>query len=354
MPRVSFIVHTASSDDFLSVQGLPSYFLALTDNLRFQTLQDFELVYVDTYHEENKSRFGEIASLLPYPVKHVPLHPNHRYWFDKGYCYISAAKNTGILYADGQLCISCDDAEFFPDHLLELYWHYYVRTEGRMLMHALHRRMRSVSQCQGLLDNPVHSDTLYTNDHRWKSVVRTYEHPHGSLLFAGTSFALEDALRINGYNERMDGCKSLEDCDFGTRMGLLGRTFVMDDEGFLFILDHPNYADVDCGWHKEPGATFDGQETSLPSKPRRKIDNFIAVENYGMLMCATELMDMVANKGEMTPEHMRIIQRETIKYRQFDPLAPENAEKLAVWQGTPTFDLRQERADLRASADWRW
>lgn len=346
MPKISVIIHTASGDDFMSAQGIPSYFRALVDNLARQNLKDFELIYVDTFHGENDLRFMDPIAFAPFRIKHVPVHPDHRYWYDKGYCYIAAAKNTGILYADGELCVTCDDAEFFPEHFLQQYWYHY-KEQGRYL-HALHKRMTSIQVENGLIRMPIAGD-FYVNDHRWKMVENrdSQAHRHGTLCFAGTSFSIEDAMQLNGFNERMDGTKGLEDCDFGNRLKLLGRTFTVDRQGWLAIVDHPNYSDI-----VETGP--DGQQTAMPLQRRRKIENLIAIENYGMSQCAVELPEIKANWQPIIDAHLQIIQRETLKYRHFDPLGPENAEKLALWLATPTFDLREQRSQLRRSSDWKW
>lgn len=347
---ISLMIHTASCDDFLAGQGLPSYFQALTDCLRYQNGPGFELIYTDTYHAANQARFAELIPQLPFQVKHVPLHPEHRYWFDRGYCFISAAKNNGILYADGELLISCDDAEFLPTGFLATYWKHY-KQHGRYC-HALHKRLRALSPADReaqRVSQPLSGD-FYVSDHRWKHVEHqpVHVHRHGTQLFAGASFALSDALTLNGYNERMDGCKSLEDCDFGYRLQWLGRSFALDRDGWLAILDHPSYSDALITVGAE------AQESPQNAYAPRRIENLIAVENYGVFRCSMELSDAVANKQPLTEAHMKIIQRETIKYRGFDPLAAEHAATLAVWMGTPTFDLRSQRALLRQSPDWRW
>ena len=54
--RMSLMIHTASCDNFLEAQGIPSYYEALLRNLSRQTLREFELVYVDTFYEENKEK----------------------------------------------------------------------------------------------------------------------------------------------------------------------------------------------------------------------------------------------------------------------------------------------------------
>ena len=359
MPLLTLMIHTASPDDFLKSQGIRSYFDALIWNLREQTFQDFELVYVDTYYEENRQLFDKIVYVghnsaradiaFKFGVKHVPVHRDHRYWYDRGHCYIAAAKNTGILYADGELCVSCDDAEFFPAHFLQGYVEHY-RSGYRA--HALHKRYRSVEISDKMPKYPLVGDE-YRNDHRWEYVKDgLYIHQHGSLCFAGTSFTLADALTLNGYNERMDGCKSLDDCDFGNRQRLLGRTFVLDSAIYACILDHGSYAtDIDHHW---VGAVGEGQASAQPPHVRRIITNLVAVENHGMLRCGSDLLDIVANKNPLTDQHMAIIRADTIKYQHFDPLEPARAEALAIWKGTPTFDLKQQRAELRSSPDWEW
>ena len=77
-------------------------------------------------------------------------------------------------------------------------------------------------------------------------------------------------------------------------------------------------------------------------------------KNYGMYKCASELKEIRANTQPITDRHMAIIKRETLHYRKFDPLSVENAEKLAIWKGVPTFDLREQRDRLRKSGYWRW
>lgn len=354
MPTVSLMIHTASVDDFLLGQGVASYFDSLLANLSQQTCTSFELVYVDTYYDEQRAYFAQLVKRrdpLPFRVKHVPVHPAHRYWYDRGHCYISAAKNTGILYADGELLVTCDDAEFFPPNFLFDYVRHYRRG---FYMHALHKRMRSIHTTDGVVTNPIAGD-VYINDHRWNQVKDgvIHRHRHGSWCFAGSSFSLADALNLNGFNERMDGCKSLEDCDFGNRLRLIGRSFVMDREGFAYILDHGSYTDrTDSQWPESAGQNVDGQLTQQPPVIRKQITNFIAVENHGMLRCAVELLDIVANRSPITDQQLAIIQRDTLKYRNFDPLAAEHAAQLAIWKGVPTFDLKSQRQALRESSDW--
>lgn len=323
-------IHTASCDDFLQCQGINSYFESLINNLSCQTFKNFELVYIDTYYEDNKEKFSKITS--SFVVKHVPIHKNHRYWYDLGNTYISAAKNTGILYADGELVITFDDGEFFPENLLATYWNYY---KNGCLMHAYHKRMKSIDVTDGIVKTPITGD-VYINDSRnFSGDCQT--HTNGTWTYAGTSFALEDALTLNGFNEKLDGYKSLEDCDFGIRLTMINRKFVIDKkDGFLYILDHPSYIDRE--------------------NKKKKISEFVAIENYGMLCCSRELFEFEANKYPITQRHLDIIKRETMKFRQFDPTSEQDnrIQNLNTWMNVPLFNLRQERQELRNSTDWKW
>jgi hypothetical protein len=330
MPKLSLTIRSASRDNFLATQGIPSFFEAVMWCMHEQTFTDFEFIYVDTYYDQNRARF---ATINPgFQVKHVPVHKDHRYWYDQGWAFMAAATNTAILYADGELIVSLDDAEFFNRDLLRRYWTAY---QCDMFMHASHRRLRSIDLDNGWPTLPISGD-VYINDSRLNRLKgdRTKMHREGSWLYAGKSFSLEDALTLNGFNERLDGNSTLEDAEFGVRLAKLGRKFLYDADGCVFILDHKSYVD-------DP----DGKQISR---------GFIAVENKGYICCAQETDYRVANRDPLTPKQLAIINRETRKYRKFDMYCPENAERLRIWAATPTFDLRQQRAELRASPEWRW
>jgi hypothetical protein len=324
-PKISLLIHTASPDDFLSGQGIPSAFWAVVQNLARQTFKYFELVYVDRYFERNAKVFRQWEGT--FPVKHVPIHPAHRYWYDQNHLFICAAKNTGIIYADGELLITCDDAEIFPEHFLQAYWTYYMN-EGRYL-HPYHRRFRTIRTRMGKIVYPIEGAISASNARVPDEEVQRHE--NGGWLYAGTSFSLEHGLAINGFNERMDGTKSLEDCEFGIRLQRTGGKFVRDKDVWLAIIEHPSYMDNDNRQY------------------------FIAVENYGMIRCVTELggLDAANLPDQIGERELKIIQHATIKYRYFDPLARENSSQLKKWLAVPSFNLREERLKLRRSEEWK-
>ena len=347
--KVTVTMHTASEDNFLQNQGIESYFENVCINLSRQTFRSFELIYIDTHYEQNREKFDSIFPKYALYVKHVPVHDNHRYWHDLGGTYISAAKNTGILYADGELVISLDDAEFMPDDLLSRYWGHY---QNGNYMLGLHKRLRSVDAVGGKIMFPINGDE-YINDHRYLSMTQdVVRHTIGNNAFAGTSYSLEDALILNGFNERMDGCKSLEDCDFGYRLEALGRKFVFDKQGFVYILDHQSYTDkyINTGWEQ----AAETQESDMkPTPTKKKVESIVCVENYGVHMFAVKLKHLQANNYDLQTQHYDILREETQKYRHFDIFAEDHKEKLEMWMKVPNFDLKQEREDLRKD-NWRF
>ena len=74
--RMTLMIHTASCDNFLESQGIPSYYEALLRNLSRQSLREFELVYVDSFYEENREKFDRLLSGLNFIAKHVPIQPS--------------------------------------------------------------------------------------------------------------------------------------------------------------------------------------------------------------------------------------------------------------------------------------
>ena len=340
-PKISLMLHTASPDTFLAHHGIPSAAAMVVADLERQDFRDFELVYVDRWRDGQPALFDQIKP--SFPVKHVAVHPAHRYWYDKGYCWISAAKNTGILFADGDLCITVDDgAVFNTTNFLSLYWDYYQR--GRYL-HAAICHWDDVEVANGLPVYPLRGKQMMDDIGRLYD-GHVLEHDHGNWLFTGSSFQQEHALNVNGFSERCDGTKSLEDCDFGIRLQKTGAKFVMDRSVFLHILSHSNAV---------PCTSWNDGTTKPPVAPYPfPIRNLVAIENYANISFAEELGEYEANKHPITQAHLGIIRRDTLRFRDFDPLVPERAEAMKLWLWTPTFSLRAEREELRRSPTWRW
>lgn len=335
--KITVMLHTASPDNFLSHQGIESAIQMYVDCLEAQTFKDFEFVFVDSFYETNKEKVEQIDTT--FQLKHVPIHKDHRYWYDQNLVYISSAKNTGILYTDGELIVSFDDAELFPETLLQAYWNYY---QSGLFMHALHKRLKSVNTENGRVKIPIGGE-VYVNDSRYSKNFIETKHQMGNWLYAGTSYSLEAALRLNGFNEKMDGCKSLEDCEFGTRMAIAGYRFVCHKEKCLFILDHVNAS-------RKP--SFDGQPSEELNPGSDQVKTIVVKENYGFIKAAIKRRNFRANTERIPQNDLRVIEEATRHYQNFS--INYNKPEVKAWLDTPNFDLRKQREKLRDSSEWRW
>lgn len=231
----------------------------------------------------------------------MPVHKDHRYWHDLNYIHISAAKNTTILHASGELLITFDDAELFPNHLLQLAWDKYKHGELLTCLHQVENLGGSVTK----------------SDHRWKRINKPTI-VAGNWCYAGTSFPRSAAFDLNGFNESMDGQKNLEDCEFGIRLTKAGLKPVMDPRGYLTIMRH---------------------QTSYSH-----LTSLVAVDNYGILKVSEQRRETKANCRKYSEAELKVIRDNTIKYRGFDPVS--NEANFALWLNTPSFDLTKQREEL--------
>lgn len=345
--KISVMMHSASRDNLFERHGIQSALETYINVLNHQTFspRDFEFVFVDYHWPDNY----HIVQNTPhvFPIKYVPCVRD--YWKNRGIIGISAGKNSVICFSEGELLISLDDGEIFHDNLLDVYWNNYKRG---FYAHALHKRFLKLESIGGKLKFP-YTGEYAVYDHRWTQVNKDIidserqqedrdsrlpkqkriftlgtqfqkkHHRNGGWLFAGTSYSLQDALELNGFNERMDGCKSLEDCEFGARLQSLGRKFVLDKDCFIYIVDH--------------SATYIDQLKSLITK-----------ENFGFIAANRQTKETKANHRALTSEELKIIDEQTMKYRHFnvDWEHPDVQE----WVNYQPFSLAEERE--RHLADW--
>lgn len=333
-PKISVCMHTASRDNFLKGIGVNSALDMYIYFMNKQSFKDFEFILIDGHYEENRDEFSKIKT--DFIFKHVPIHDDHRYWYDMGVVHISSIKNTGILYADGELLVTVDDAEIFPSNILEGYWNYY-KNKGLYLC-AAHKRVK-VSANLLDIDGFNLNGEIYVNDSRWREDCSIVVPMPSTWTYAGTSYSLEDALKLNGFNEKMDGCKSLEDVEFGMRLEVLGRTFAYDTSLFIVIPDHSN-------------SSHHYDKTSLEDYGVEEIKNVVCKENYGFCLMAITNKVFEANKRPLSFDELVIINDATKKFQKFS-LDLHNKDT-KIWLDTPNFNLTEQREELRSSDLWKW
>lgn len=118
MPRISVVVNMFR----------PGGFDVLTELLRAQTFQDFELLVADELHRWRAVRIEQRLWRLPFPVKH--LQPR-----DSLFPVASTmrAANTCLAAASGELVVALPDNAFAAPDFLQDHWDLYQRTGGKAL-----------------------------------------------------------------------------------------------------------------------------------------------------------------------------------------------------------------------------
>lgn len=166
--------------------------------------------------------------------------------------------NTGILHAEGELLVRCDDCSQFGSDFLQRFWEGY---EKGFFPLAMHTRYRAGQQAyyteeyrqQGYefqREKPDRQEILQQfygrgqpiRDTRWPVV----EQNGGRMIapaqwyYGYSSMSLEAALKINGYNELFDADKGQEDQECGLRLSMGGyrNLFLLDVNHWVIEHEH--------------------------------------------------------------------------------------------------------------------
>jgi GT2 family glycosyltransferase len=217
-------------------------FEILFNGLKNQTLKDFELLIVDDVPEDRSSIVEEYAKKYMLNVKWMRGKPN--YW--KSNRLIANARNTGLIYAEGELIVFIDDFTWVPKRFLESHYHLWNATGYNLI--------GSVTAVK-YTDNPPEDLSMlpiYTYDERIKraykgndyikalqvgqptpGAVDTRVHlgyrdlkdcPPGWFYCSNASAPLRKIIEVNGFEEELD-CTSEEDVDLGLRLARVGCKF---------------------------------------------------------------------------------------------------------------------------------
>lgn len=227
-------------------------------SLKKQTFKSWELIVVDALYPKRR-RWIEKRK-WSFPVKYVPPHPNHRFWLDRGLWNVAGMLNTALLHVEGDLIVRLDDCCEIPDRdYLKKFWEYYESGLFALAMHvryhagkpakvneeyfeegyeAKYAKLPEAEDRKALLER-LYGKNGVVKDTRWSTVER-----QGRMIaypewgYGYTSFPLEAALRVNGFDEKFDGLKGQEDQNFTIRMDMAGYkdVFLLDKD--LWIIEH--------------------------------------------------------------------------------------------------------------------
>jgi len=357
MVSISVILPTARST-YGSIIGLDiNLFEPTLRSLRKQVFKDFELILVDCLYESRPNLFKGNpfkAEKFNFPIKHIPVHPNHRFWLNRKRWNVCGALNSGIIAAEGELLVRIDDASEFDERFLEKFWDGYQSGYFPLAMHIRYlegkpARLNEKYKKKGyelrkhFLYQRLEPDReqILKRLYGEEGVIRDTRYPvvkqRGGRIIAPaewyygySSMSLEAALKINGYDELFDGDKSLEDMDCGSRLEMAGYKdmFVLDVN--LQVIEH--------------------EHNPIPEKVIAR--NIKPIKcNYALFLLNRRKHRWKANTERLTNEDLEFIQRESLK----PPCSPTpnyyeddcKGELFKLWsQHQPIFDLREERLNV--------
>jgi len=353
------IILTTARDDF-SIIGMPDTHILgpCIEGLNNQTFKNFELIVVDSLIDIRPNMFkGKPFDVdkLNFDVKHIPLHPNHRYWLDKKMWNFNGALNTAIIHAEGELLMKFDDCCYPKEDLFNRIWEEYQSGYFPLVMHTKYRngvqayynekyRSARYSDIKDLPEwrkthridhqnrlSKVYAESKPIRCSRWPVVEKSGGRmiaPH-NWFYGYSAFTLKAALTVNGYDENMDPDKSIEDVDMGSRLEMAGykNMFLLDEN--LWIIEHEH-------------SHISKHAISYRGRPCKC--------NYALYLCNRRNNRWKVNSDKLTKKDLDYIKWESRK----PPCSPDpdfyaddmEGELFNDWVSRqPIFNLREERFD---------
>lgn len=189
------------------MQGEPwchlSQFAVLSDALRAQKCQSFELVVVDRENQLPRHELDWLGDRVRY------LRPRYSPWQALGAFSAATARNTGLLEARGDIVMGIDDCCSFGPRLVELVLDYASR--GQFLA------------------------PTYSKPGSLHAGAPARQEMCGGIV----AYQRKIALELGGWEERFNGSMAFEDWEFSTRLIRNGGVeFIADPEAHVTLYPH--------------------------------------------------------------------------------------------------------------------
>ena len=217
-----------------AMTGFPNmhHFQFTIDALRRQSFQDIEFIISDYHHDKRKIDWNTIRP-AQFPVYHVPV--THSNFKNMGYVAISACKNNGIMFAEGEILIFLDDCSTFEGNFLNRILEIY-RTQ-KTFPNPWHKKELGIELQYDGSGNPVIDSRHILFDQHAKDIIVDDFHMYGY-----STMSLKAALDVNGFDEFMDGSRQLEDIDMGERLKAKGYHISLHRHLFVVEQQHKQIA----------------------------------------------------------------------------------------------------------------
>lgn len=326
MTRISIIMATAR--DSYPIIGQPKLHMLkpTIDSLKTQSFQDFEFICVDAlYHRRTMLFQGDPfnSNKLQFRIKHVHIHKDHRFWTDRKRWNVCGQLNTALMHCQGELIVRIDDCCEFDSEFIKRFWDGY---ECGFFPGAMHIRFINGKPAKGNGDETIRDLRYNIVQKNGGRMVGPHNWYHGY-----SSMSLEAALKINGFDENLDGDKGIDDTDCGSRIEMAGYKdkFVMDVEHQ--VIEHE-------------GGTLSKELYNPELKPIKC--------NYAIYILNRMKKRYRANNGKMSGDDIDFIRQQSFEV----PCVSEGIDKTNFYDDNcrgslfetwifrqPVFDLKEER-----------
>lgn len=230
--------------------------------------EDYELIIIDDYITNRKNEYISYAKHFGVP-NIVYLRSKQNYWRSNG--LIANARNTGLIYAKGELIVFLDDYTAFPPKFLEEHWRIYK--EGKYTLIGGGRAAKYI--WEGDIENKIDIDNIdklpspgIEDDIEFITIRAGICYSHipvfmdtrildsrisdnkledckledcggGWFYTCNVSVPLEKIIEVNGFDEEFDLTRE-EDIDLGLRLEKVGCRFcyISNFECNVIHIDH--------------------------------------------------------------------------------------------------------------------
>lgn len=315
-PKISCIYVTVREDYSITCNPQLHQFVPMLKSFQRQTFKNFEIVLVDGLYEERKGY--EFPRDLK--IKHVPHHPNHRLWLDKGYWSVCEAFNTGIIHSDGELLIFLTDCIVFGKNLLQQYWDWYQKGYFPLCgFKGIGPKKVKTVQGQTSWSWDMDGRLKWLKDNNMDVMINC----PADWWFGLSSAPISAVLAVNGYDELFDGSKGLEDMDMGARLSMVFPNRLVLDSRMVVI--------------------------NLPANMITRVKDGNFKHNYPLLVLNRKKKRAVANRDKLTEEDIKYIYERTLYEGKLmnpngpNPMNPDDPMFQFWLDHQPIFSLEDER-----------
>lgn len=225
------------------------------DSLAKQTMIPDEVMIADSYYdkrpEQDHIKDNTYRGVkYPFTIYHWQVKSP---WLKRGLWTYQASLNQGIMLSDAEmLCFFGDCCEPMPEYLERMWaWHMKGYFAMGLTVYKINNKLAlKTNMDKGNFSIPPRMDSdQIIRDCRWVFVescqdgIYIPQGFHSAQSFHGySSVPLETMLKINGFDENMDGTRALHDIDTGIRIMHAGylEKIVLDKNIVIFENRHEN------------------------------------------------------------------------------------------------------------------